>query len=133
MTSPARRTCEADQTDDMRLLRAYVESGSEQAFARLVERHIAMVHSAALRQCRHDRDAAHDVTQVVFMLLAKKAPRIGLVHCFPAGWSGDPFRRRSQRRAESRRKRHEAHAASLRERENAMKCATGLRRTRTRT
>jgi RNA polymerase sigma factor (sigma-70 family) len=57
---------------DMDLLRDYVRQNSEAAFAGLVERHIALVYSAALRQTGI---AAHaeEITQAVFILLARKA------------------------------------------------------------
>ncbi len=53
-------------------LAAYVQSHDEAAFAKIVQEHIGLVHSAALR-CVHDRTAAEEITQQVFILLAKKA------------------------------------------------------------
>ena len=48
--------------DDMALVRDYAASQSEPAFATLVVRHLALVHSVALRQVR-DPHLAQDVTQ----------------------------------------------------------------------
>ena len=62
--------------DDMALVREYAASHSEPAFATLVERHIALVHSAALRQAG-DEDLAQEITQAVFILLARKAGALG--------------------------------------------------------
>jgi len=105
---------------DAELLRSYIQSGSRQAFGELVERHIALVHAAAMRQCGNDPHAAGDVTQVVFMLLARKAPRIS-PNSVLSGWliRATCFAARSNRRAETRRKRHEARAAASRAREDA--------------
>ncbi|MDR3458036.1 MAG: sigma-70 family RNA polymerase sigma factor [Verrucomicrobiae bacterium] len=60
-----------DQTD-AQLLRAYAEHRSEPAFAELVRRHVAFVHSAAGRMVC-DSHLAQDVTQGVFVALAKNA------------------------------------------------------------
>ena len=57
---------------DMDLVRDYGQNGSETAFAALVQRHINLVYSAALR---HVGTAAHteEITQAVFIILARKA------------------------------------------------------------
>src|SRR5690348_12842729 len=60
------------QSDDMELLREYVQSHSEEAFATLVSRHISLVYSVALRHVAN-RHQAEEISQAVFMILAKKA------------------------------------------------------------
>ena len=58
--------------DDIKLLKEYATRNSQEAFATLVQRHIGMVYSAALRQLR-DPHLAEEISQVVFIILAKKA------------------------------------------------------------
>lgn len=58
---------------DTQLLRAFVESSEEAAFAELVRRRIDFVYGSALRQVGGDRHRAADITQEVFVTLARKA------------------------------------------------------------
>jgi len=56
-------------------LRDYVDNKSEAAFEALVKRHVDMVYATALRQAR-DPHLAQDISQAVFLLLARKASRL---------------------------------------------------------
>ncbi|MDB6029182.1 MAG: polymerase, sigma-24 subunit, subfamily [Verrucomicrobiales bacterium] len=69
---------------DSQLLRAYVESHSEAAFAEMVRRHVDFVYSAALRMVCNS-DLAQDVTQCVFIALAKNAAQL-TDHPVLSGW-----------------------------------------------
>lgn len=60
-------------SDDATLLQSYVTERSEKAFAELVNRHLALVYRAALRQTGGDAHSAQDVAQAVFVDLARKA------------------------------------------------------------
>jgi uncharacterized protein (TIGR03435 family) len=60
---------------DMELLRQYVYLNSDEAFAALVSRHMNMVYSAALRKTGNAH-AADEITQAVFIILAKKADHL---------------------------------------------------------
>ena len=57
---------------DMDLVREFARHNSEAAFTELVRRHIALVYSVARRCTGNDSDA-QDVTQAVFIILARKA------------------------------------------------------------
>src|ERR1700691_2372824 len=60
------------ENNDIDLLQEFCLLGSEPAFASLVERHINLVYSTALR---HVGNTAHaeEISQAVFIILARKA------------------------------------------------------------
>ena len=99
--------------DDAQLLREYVERQSEQAFAELVGRHVNLVYSTVLRMVR-DASLAEDVTQAVFIQLARKAPSIRSGNALP-GWlyrvtHGQAV---NAMRAERTRRQHETEAVNM--------------------
>jgi uncharacterized protein (TIGR03435 family) len=98
------------QADDMDLVRQFALSGSEEAFAALVRRHVNLVYSVALRQLGNPHDA-EEVAQAVFIILARKAPelRAGTVL---SGWLYQTARLTSAnfQRAASRRRHREQEA-----------------------
>jgi len=100
-------------TNDADLLRRYDESGDEQAFSELVQRHLGLVHATALRQLGNPQAAA-DVTQAVFCLLWRKCRRlIGIPDL--TGWlhRAACYKSAEAIRAERRRRFHESEAATM--------------------
>lgn len=61
-----------NERSDNELLHDYVERRSESAFTKLVNRHVALVYSVALRVVV-DAHLAEDVTQTTFAILAREA------------------------------------------------------------
>ena len=61
---------------DMDLLREFARNASEEAFAAIVSRHVDLVFSVARRRVL-DFHTAEEVTQAVFVLLARKAGQLG--------------------------------------------------------
>jgi RNA polymerase sigma factor (sigma-70 family) len=101
--------------DDLNLLREYSRNHSEPAFAALVSRHVNLVYSVALRQVR-DPHLAEEITQAVFIILARKADSLG-DKTILAGWLCRTARYVSTRalRTQIRRQQreHEAHMQSI--------------------
>ena len=100
--------------EDVQLLREYVRSGSQEAFAELVRRHVDFVYSTALRQVR-DPAAAEDVTQIVFIALSRRAAGLRPDSVLSA-WLFKAARLASRNvlRMQFRRTRHEQKAAEMR-------------------
>ena len=98
---------------DRELVRTYAREGSEPAFRALVERHVNLVFAAAFRQVG-DSGLAEEITQNVFVALARKAPRL-VGHETLAGWLHRTAVLESKAciRAELRRRRREETAVAL--------------------
>ncbi|MGO8763896.1 MAG: TIGR03435 family protein [Limisphaerales bacterium] len=96
--------------DDLTLLREYARNHSEPAFATLVSRHLNLVYSVALRQV-HDRHLAGEITQAVFIILARKAGALG-GKTILSGWLCRAARYVSARalRTQNRRRQREQEA-----------------------
>jgi RNA polymerase sigma factor (sigma-70 family) len=62
-------------TSDLELLEAYARENSEESFAALVNRHLNLVYSAALRQVRSPQ-LAEEVAQSVFTDLSRNAAKL---------------------------------------------------------
>ncbi|MBN8248587.1 MAG: sigma-70 family RNA polymerase sigma factor [Verrucomicrobia bacterium] len=101
------------ESADCELVGAYAREGSEAAFRALVARHVNLVFGAALRQTG-DAGVSEEVTQNVFVALARKAPRLAS-HETLAGWLHRTaiLESKARLRAELRRQRREHVAAAL--------------------
>lgn len=102
---------------DQQLLQAYVERRVEPAFAELTRRHLDFVYSTALR-ILGDAQLAEDVTQGVFLALAKDAGHLAGRSCL-AGWLHRTARNLAANtvRSESRRRTREQSAAAMNQHE----------------
>ena len=101
---------------DTELLRSHAQDRSESAFTGLVQQHIDLVYSAALREARGDTATAEDITQAVFVELARKASDL-VRHPALAGWLYTCVRRMTAnvRRADDRRQRREQEAHTMKQ------------------
>jgi RNA polymerase sigma factor (sigma-70 family) len=99
--------------DDRELLREYIASQSEKAFAELVARHLNPVYSTALRRVGEPH-LAKDVVQTVFIELARK-PRSVRDPAALAGWLYRAARHAASNvlRTEGRRRQRENEAVQL--------------------
>ncbi len=97
---------------DHDLLQCYARAGDQAAFTELVARHLNLVYSAARRQV-HPPQLAEDVTQSVFLDLARRA------RDFPSGQPLAPWlhvvTRRTAIDAHRRESRHHAREQTARE------------------
>lgn len=102
-------------TEDMALVREYAASQSERAFEQLVARHLNMVYSAALRRVG-ETGMAEEITQAVFIILARKAKSLG-PRTILSGWLYRTTRYAAADAVKMQRRRqlreHEAYMQSL--------------------
>jgi uncharacterized protein (TIGR03435 family) len=101
--------------DDLTLLQEYARCNSEEAFAALVSRHVNLVYSVALRQVQ-DPHLAEEITQAVFIILARKADSLDGKTILP-GWLCRTARYASANALKIKRRRQhreqEAHMQSI--------------------
>jgi RNA polymerase sigma factor (sigma-70 family) len=99
--------------NDWELLNAYACRGEQRAFAELVRRYAGLVHATAARRAGGDSHLADDVTQVVFLLLCRRAAHIKRGTAV-AGWlrQAAQFTTNNAMRIQRRRTRHERAAAA---------------------
>src|SRR5215469_7966268 len=95
---------------DAELLEQFARNKSEAAFAELVERYIGLVYSTAFRKTGNPQQS-QDITQAVFIILARKAHSLGPKTVLP-GWLHHTARLTAAnlQRAELRRIRREQEA-----------------------
>lgn len=100
-------------TDEHEQLRSYARTGAEADFAGVVQRFLPLVYAAALRRVQGDSHRAEDVTQLVFIALARHAAALSR-HPDLAGWLFTTTRFLAAKALRSERRR------SFREREVSM-------------
>jgi len=72
-------------SEDSNFLQRFAQTGDQTAFAEVVRQHVDLVYSAALRQVACDDHLARDVSQSVFIALARSAQRLA-DHPSLTGW-----------------------------------------------
>lgn len=98
----------------MTLLQRYAQNNCDEAFAALVARHLNMVHSVAFRKTGNAH-AADDITQAVFIILARKSARLSQSTIL-SGWLYQTARLTAANfiKTEIRRSRREQEAIHMR-------------------
>lgn len=104
---------------DSQLLRAFADEADEGAFAELVRRRIDFVYGCALRQVGGDAHGAADLTQEVFIALARKA-RALTGHPTLLGWlcTATRFAAVDAMRSEQKRRIREQEASVMQQNED---------------
>lgn len=101
-------------TEDSELLRRFARDASEAAFTEIVNRHIEFVYATALRQLGGAAHRADDVTQAVFVDLARKAATLADRNEI-VGWlhTSTRYAVAKLKRAEARRQKYEQEAQTM--------------------
>ena len=101
-------------TDSQKFLTEYAQTGSEAAFSELTTRYVNLVYSAAVRLVNGDTHLAQDVTQMVFLDLARMARKLSR-EVMLGGWlhRHTCFVARKAMRSERRRQSRERQAVEM--------------------
>ena len=91
--------------EDRELLRQYAESHSEEAFRKLLDRHLPMVYSVAIRIVR-DQQLSEEIAQNGFKKLAEVASQLGRGQIV-GGWLYNTARNLALNALRGERRRHE--------------------------
>jgi RNA polymerase sigma factor (sigma-70 family) len=104
-----------NQSSDQDLLQEYAQGDSDAAFAELTRRYVDLVYTAALRHVR-DSSLAEDVSQNVFLALARSCNKVRKTACLPA-WLHQTTHHLASNvvRSEVRRRVREQEAATMNE------------------
>ena len=108
-------TPQQDQAD----LAEYVRAGSREALGRLARRHVDFVYGVARREVGGDAHLADDVTQAVFLVLARRAGHLRAATLTAWLFTTARYVAANARKVEARRRHHERLAAMARATEEA--------------